>query len=349
MAIAAQRDLEVIASGVASWLTTRRRADKVTVTRCERPVNGLSSETLMVDARVRVDGADGDESIVVRLAPTGAAAFPEYDLAVQARAQEIAAAHGIPAPTPADYEADVRWLGAPFLVMPAIAGHVPGSMPIRDRWITESVEAATRVSTGLYELLARIHRVDWRAAGLDVGFPRRGLDAELAYWGRYLDWFTDGRVPVPTLTDALAWCRAHRPEHEPPPALLWGDVRLGNIIFAEDRTPLAVLDWEMTTIGAPEHDVAWQLTLEATQNELFGRAVPGFLDHDAARAHYETAAGRSLQDLEWFEVLAMVRSTAIMTRLAYVEEQAGNPAMLPLTDNPLLDLVERRIAEWSSS
>ncbi len=154
---------------------------------------------------------------------------------------------------------------------------------------------------------------------------------------------------VPALTDALAWCAAHRPEHEPPHAFLWGDVRLGNIIFDEGRHPVAVLDWEMTTIGAPEHDLAWQLTLEATQNELFGRAVPGFLDHTAACAHYEARVGRSPQDLEWFEVFAMVRSTAIMTRLAHLQEQSGQPPMLPLTDNPLLDLLARRISAASSS
>ena len=113
----------------------------------------------------------------------------------------------------------------------------------------------------------------------------------------------------------------------------------------DNRRPVAVLDWEMTTIGPAEHDLAWHLTLEATQNELFGRSVPGFLGHDDACRYYEDQAGRPLQSLEWFEVLAMVRSTAIMTRLAYLQEQDGKPPMLPLADNPLLDLLTRRIAE----
>jgi aminoglycoside phosphotransferase (APT) family kinase protein len=174
--------------------------------------------------------------------------------------------------------------------------------------------------------------------------PVRGLDDELAYWTRYLNWYGDGEMLAPALSEALGWCIEHRPAGEPPPVFLWGDVRLGNIIFDEARRPVAVLDWEMTTIGAPEHDLAWQLTLEATQNELFGRSVPGFLDHDEACAHYEAQVGRALQDLEWFEVLAMVRSIAIMTRLAHLEEQNGRPPMLPLADNTLLDLLARRIA-----
>ncbi len=345
MALAVERDLEAVSSGMAMWLQSRRGVDTVTVTRCERPAGGLSSETLMVDARGTRKGREYTESLVVRLAPSTAGAFPEYDLAVQARAQEAAGAHGIPVAGPVEYEPDSRWLDAPFLVMPAIAGYVPGPMPVRDPWITESVLAAEGVSRRMFDLLAEIHRIDWRAVGLDHALPVRDLDAELAYWARYLSWYTDGAVAIPALTEALAWCVAHRPEDEPPHSFLWGDVRLGNIIFDEARQPVAVLDWEMTAIGAAEHDVAWYLTLEATQTELFGRAVPGFLDHDEACAYYEARAGRSLRHLEWFEILAMVRSTAIMTRLAYVQERAGKPPLLPLADNPLLDLLSRRIVE----
>lgn len=345
MTLAAQRDLAEVASGIARWLATRRGVDDLTVTRCDRPTGGLSSETLMVEAVGTRDGREHLESLVVRLAPAASGIFPEYDLAVQARAQEAAAANGIPAAVPVEHETDPRWLGAPFLVMPAIEGHVPGSMPIRDPWINESPESAGAVSAHLYDILASLHQVDWRASGLDRVIPVRDLDDELAYWTHYLDWYADGEVPAPALPEALAWCAAHRPVDDPPHAFLWGDVRLGNIIFDDDRSPVAVLDWEMTTIGAPEHDVAWYLTLEATQNELFGRRVPGFLGHDDACAHYESRVGRSLQALEWFEVFAMVRSTAIMTRLAIVAERDGTPPMLPPADNPLLDLLSRRITE----
>jgi hypothetical protein len=55
--------------------------------------------------------------------------------------------------------------------------------------------------------------------------------------------------------------------------------------------------------------------------------------------------GRTLQSLAWFEIFAMVRSTAIMTRLAYVQEQDAVTPMLPVADNPLLDLLSRRITE----
>jgi aminoglycoside phosphotransferase (APT) family kinase protein len=342
--VAVGRDPAALAAGIARWLGARRGVDGVSVTRCEAADGGLSSDTLMVDAAA---GSGWSEALVVRLAPIEGI-FPAYDLAVQARAQEVAAAHGVPTAVPAESEPDAEWLGAPFLVMPAVEGYVPGPMPLHDPWITESVDAARAVSETVVDLLAGIHAIDWRAERLDAVIPARDIDAELAYWAAYLDWYADGDDPASALTYALAWCRAHRPASDPPLSLLWGDVRLGNVIFGADREPAAVLDWEMTTIGAAEHDLAWYLTLAATQDELFG-VVPGFLDHDAVRARWEAAVGRSLESLAWFEVFAMVRSIAIMTRVGVLAERRGARPMLPLADNPLLDQLGRRIAAAEGS
>ncbi|MGZ4800116.1 MAG: phosphotransferase family protein, partial [Acidimicrobiia bacterium] len=305
MTHAAQRDLATMVPGLMRWLTERRGLDTVTV-HGQRPTAGLSSETLMVDATGTIEDRDYSESLVVRLAPAGAGIFPEYDLALQARAQEAAAEHGIPAAVPVELELDPQWLGAPFLVMPVIEGHVGGELPIRDPWIMDAPERQREISRHLYDTLATLHRVNWRAAGLECVLPHRDLDAELAYWARFLEWYADGEVVAPALVEALRWCAAHRPADEPPHSLLWGDVRLGNVIFDDERRVVAVLDWEMTTIGPAEHDVAWHLALESMQNELFGRGVPGFLDRDALLARYAARNGRALDDLEWFEIFSLV-------------------------------------------
>lgn len=346
MIVAAQPDLDEVAAGIARWLATRRGVDDLVVTRCERPADGLSSDTLMVDARGTRDGHAYEESVVVRRAPSGAGVFPEYDLAVQARVQDAVAEQGIPAAAPVELETNTAWVGGVFMAMPAIAGHIPNQAPAFDRWINAaSREEQRALSESFFDVVATIHRVDWRAAGLEAVVPDRGLDAELARWAHYLDWYADGEVVVPGLHDALVWCAERRPPTEPPRTLVWGDVRLGNVIFDDDRRPLAVLDWEMTGIGAPEHDVAWYFALDAIQHELFHRSVPGFLDRDGARARYEARLGRALVDLDWFEIFAIVRSSAIMTRLNVLQERAGQPPLLPLADNPFLDILARRIAE----
>ena len=245
--------------------------------------------------------------------------------------------------------ADERWLGSPFLVMPAVAGHVLGEIAVFDKWLAaDGPDGSTAIHATYMDLLADINRVDWQGSGSAEVVPQRDNAAELAHWREYLAWYDDGAVPVPALVEALDWCEAHRPTTEPPPSLLWGDVRLGNTIFDEARNLVAVLDWEMATIGAAEHDLAWTLTLQATQDELIGRTVAGFLDHDAAVARYQARLGRPVQDLDWYEIFAMVRSTAIMTRISILNERRGEPSMLPIADNPILDLLARRISEATS-
>lgn len=341
MNLTVRRDLDEVAEGVARWLSVRRGED-VSGAALPPPRTGYSSETLLL----RVSTAtDQDEGLVVRLPPAGPGIFPVYDLHRQAAAQNAVAAHGIPAPAPAVVEDDPAWVGSPFLVMPRVHGHVAGETVLADPFMADApAEQQRTLQCSTLDALADVHRIDWRADALDGAIPVRDLDAELEYWWDYLDWYADGADPSPRLRAALQWCREQRPDAEPPAALLWGDVRFGNIIFDEARHPRAILDWEMTTIGAPEHDLGWFLALEGMTEEFTGRRIGGFLDHDGAVAHYAARYGRSPIDLDYFEVLALVRSTCVYARINLLDEAAGRRGTMAVADNPLLDLIERRIA-----
>jgi aminoglycoside phosphotransferase (APT) family kinase protein len=344
VALVTHRDPAALRDGLARWLTARRGTHRVRIDSLRHPSVGHSSETVLVE--VAWDGPDGpgSESLVVRMAPPAAGTFFDYDLAVQARAQELAARAGVPVAAPLLLERDPAWLGAPFLVMPRVAGHVVGESPAHDGWI-DALDPArqARLHTNFLDALVAIHRADPSAAGAGATVPRRDNTAELEHWARYLDW-SSGGDPLPPLVEALDWCRAHAPDdrHEPH-VLLWGDVRLGNAIFGDDLGLRAVLDWDMTSIGAPEHDVAWLTSLEATMAELSGRRVPGFPDREDVIARYEHASGRRLRDFDWYETLALVRSTAIMVRIGYLHRDAGEPSGYLLDENPVVPLLTRRV------
>src|SRR4051794_34569514 len=97
--------------------------------------------------------------------------------------------------------------------------------------------------------------------------------------------------------------------------MLWGDVRLGNVVIALDSVdPVAILDWEMATIGPAESDVAWLTALSDMTDTMVGDRVPGFLTRAEVIEHYESVLGRSLMDLEWHEMFAMARAAAIHLR-----------------------------------
>jgi aminoglycoside phosphotransferase (APT) family kinase protein len=78
-------------------------------------------------------------------------------------------------------------------------------------------------------------------------------------------------------------------------------------------------------------------------DRLFGRRLAGFPDRDGTVARFEEVSGRRVRDLEWYETLAMVRSTAVMTRIGYLRLQAGLPLLLPIDDNPVIDVLTSRL------
>lgn len=346
MALAVTRNPDTVAAAVLAWLRTTRDRPDLELVAVDAASAGLSSETLLLEIRDPA-GPDAGEGLVVRLPPVGPGTFPVYDLHLQAVVQDAVARHGIPAPSPVVVEDDDSWLDTPFLVMPRIPGHVAGVMVALDDFVTGAAEAVQlQFQQRTLDLLARIHRIDWRRERLDDVVPVRDLDAELGYWARYLEWYADGEVVSPRLTATLDWCRNRRPAHEPPHSLLWGDVRYGNVIYDDDRRPTAVIDWEMATIGAAEHDIAWMLALETMQDGFLGRGVPGFLDHDDAAGYYAAHLGRELQNLPWYEVFALVRSLCLFSRINILNARAGARTLIDVADNPLLDHIERRIAEY---
>jgi aminoglycoside phosphotransferase (APT) family kinase protein len=329
-----------LAEGLAGWLSHRSPAgSQVTVTRIDRPTTGYSSDTLVADF-VRNDTEESEpERLVLRLAPAEHGTFADYDLVPQFEAQQAAAATGVAVADPV-LESDPSWLGAPFLAMSFVGGHIVGPVAHLDPWLLALDEAARcRLYTNFVETLARIHSADTSSA---PRVPRRDDAAELEYWEAYLDW-SSGGTPVRALADAHAWCRAHRPEEAGDPVLLWGDARFENVIFGNDLEPLAVLDWDMATVGSPEHDLAWFTGLDLTVTRLFGERLAGFPDREETVALFEETTKGRVRNLEWYETLAMLRSAAVLTRIGYLRRDAGEPLMLPIDDNPVLDVLESRL------
>jgi aminoglycoside phosphotransferase (APT) family kinase protein len=340
MALLTNRDPAVIGDALARWLAEGTGTAGVRVLNAEHPSTGWSSETVLVDLAWPDDAGEARRELVVRLAPPMVGTFRDYDLSQQTIAQTAAAAAGVAVASP-ELVADARWLGVPFIVMPRVRGNIIGEVTAFDPWLMSLSEPQrAQVHQAFVGAVAATHRADLSDA---AGVPVRNNEAELDFWADYLDW-SSGGAPLPGLVAALEWCRAHRPARESAPVLLWGDVRFGNVIFGDDLTPRAVLDWDMASIGAPEHDVAWFTMLESTMRTLLGQSLAGFPDRDGTIAQYEALSGRTLHDVEWYETLALVRSTSIMTRIGYLHRDAGLPSPLPIDDNPLLDLLAARLA-----
>lgn len=342
------RDAEALRSGLEGWLRAKlqerhRGASGVSIAPPRRPSAGLSGETLLVDAEWSEGRRRVTRSLVVRLPPAGDGLFPTYDLSAQAALLRRLSGAGLPVARPFAYEPDPAFLGAGFLVVEGVEGRVLGTSYLRRGWLHDSLpQDQARLHRSFLEALATLHRADWGALGLSFisrpGGP--GLGAEIEWWSEYLEWASGGS-PHPVLADALRWCRASRPDPEPPSSLLWGDVQFANAVFDNHMRLRAILDWELASIAPPEQDLGWHLALHRLAIAAFGGDLPGFPGRAATIAQYEGLLGRKVAELRWFEVFALARSGAILARIAHLLSASGEGNSWLTEANPQIDLLAR--------
>ena len=318
-----RRDLEKTHEILTQWFRTRLPAARnVAIGPLSGPAaTGFSSDTLLFDLSYEHEGRRHTRGLVCRAEPSGFGVFPSYDVERQYRIMDALAPTDVPVPKMVGFERDPALLGTPFFVMERVAGRIPTDNPPYHvgGWMTEitPAERASIWESGL-DVLAAVHRQDPRALGIDfLDAPPRGSDTigwQLACWRRYCDWATGGRR-FATLESAWEWLLAHRPPPTEQADLCWGDARIGNMIFDAGRC-VAVLDWEMATLGPAEMDLGWFLLLDRHHSE--GMSAPrlaGLPDRAASIARWEARTGRTAVHVEFWEAFAAWRFAAIMARI----------------------------------
>jgi aminoglycoside phosphotransferase (APT) family kinase protein len=344
-------------SSLEEWLATRPGVNgEVEISNIDAPAEtGHSSETIMFDASWSSGDGRHEERLVLRTAPSGHTVFPTYDLGLQYEViQRVGQASDIPLPPLRWYEPDPQFIGKEFFVMGRVDGQVPPDrLPYTMQgWLLEesTPEEQRQLQLNGIEILARLHAIDWRAAGLDILDQRRygatGLDQQLGFYEAFLAWGR-GEHPHERLHEVARWLRANTPDPEPEPVLNWGDARIGNMLFVDHR-PVAVLDWEMATLGPPQVDLAWSCLLERFFSaELGVPNLPGFLPIDGVVAHYEQVSGRTVGDLGWYTVWAAFRYAVVMMRICQAAALDGVDPGFTEDDNPASQMMDRVLAEVS--
>jgi len=317
------RDLELTRRRLRDWFSgVLPDAREIRLSGLAGPATtGFSSDTLLFDLEYRENGRPIRRPLAIRIQPTGFQIFPEYDLGLQFRIQSALAPTSVPTARMYWREQDPGVLDAPFYVMERVDGRIPTDRPPYHTggWMTEirSDERTAIWWSGL-EVLARIHNLDWEA--LDLGWladqdGRTPIERQLDYYTKYLAWTWDEK-PHPTCTPALEWLTQNRPREQEPVTLVWGDARIGNMIFQNSQCA-AVLDWEMATLGNPEEDLAWWIFLDRHHSEGVGAArLPGFPGREETIARYEYWSGRQTKHLDYYERFAALRFSVIMARVA---------------------------------
>lgn len=319
------RDVSTVPVALADWLSSvlPAGADPHVTVEDGVDANGMSSETLLLSAEWTEGGARVRQRLVARVAPASGdvPVFSSYRLDHQYDVmRQVAELTDVPVPRMRWLEPSGSVLGTPFFLMDRVDGTVPPDvMPYTfgGNWFFDApAEKRRRLQDNTVAVLAKLHSIP-------DALSRFGFLADVDPPGdtplrRHFAWLKDwyefavadiGRSPL--VEQALAWLEDHFPTDvaASQPVLAWGDSRIGNVLY-QDFEPVAVLDWEMATVGPRELDVSWIIFAHMVFQELAGLAglpgLPDVLREDDVRATYTELTGVQLGDLRWFYIYSGV-------------------------------------------
>jgi aminoglycoside phosphotransferase (APT) family kinase protein len=260
-----------------------------------------------------VSGSGGD-TVVVRRPPLAHVLPTAHDMSREYRI--IAALHptGFPVPVPLHLCLDPEVIGAPFYLMSYVDGWV-----IRGVADIGSLDRATAARTGelLVETLARLHSTVPDEIGLaDFGRPDGYLERQVRRW--YQQWERSKTRELDSLEQVVATLRDTVPPQKRT-GIVHGDYRLDNVMFSRDVSRiLAVLDWEMATLGDPLADLG--LMCVYAELSVDGRAPTaprfgpdqGFLSSAELVARYaELVPEADISGIGWYIALGYYKLAVI--------------------------------------
>jgi aminoglycoside phosphotransferase (APT) family kinase protein len=279
---------------------------------------GQSNPTFLFDL--------GGPGYVLRKQPGGPVLPSAHAVDREFRILSALAKTDVPVPRPLAFCDDRAVVGTPFYVMERVEGRVfhDNALP----------EAGPGERAALYaaaaRTLAQLHRVDIGAAGL-ADFGRQGsfYTRQLARWTKQHQ-LSAGR-PIPAI-DRLVERLPDLVPADDTTRIVHGDYRMGNLMF-HPREPrvVAVLDWELSTLGHPLADLAHMLMAWHSRPQEYGGLIGldlaglGLPPEEAVVAAYDTAAGHGLRLAPFHIAFALFRFAVVFEGIA-ARAQAGNAA-----------------------
>jgi aminoglycoside phosphotransferase (APT) family kinase protein len=270
--------------------------------------------------------------IVLRRPPTSHVLSTAHDMAREYRVISALRHTDVPVAPALAFCADDTINDRPFYLMEFVNGYV-----LRDIAGTEAVlDVPGRRVAGeqLIDVLAAIHRVDVDAVGLGDFARRDGyIERQLRRWygqfGKSQEQAKEIGVyrPVPLVSEVHKILIDRLPEQQGT-AIVHGDYRLDNTIMSADGRIMAVLDWELCTLGDPLADVGMLLVYWSEEGDdfmpLFAPATisPGFPKRAEVRERYAERSGRDLSQIDFFVALGYWK-LAIILEGVYARYAAG--------------------------
>ena len=271
---------------------------------------GQSNPTYRIDA--------GGQSYVLRRKPPGVLLPSAH--AVDREYRVITALADTDVPTPKTYCLceDVEVIGTAFYIMEMVQGRILWEATLPDM----SREERGQIYSSMNAAMAALHKVDYEAIGLgDFGKVGEYRERQIHRWSK--TYKISETQSIPEMDRLIEWL----PQNIPPgdeTTLIHGDFRMDNMVFhPTEPRGIALLDWELATLGHPVGDFTYTMMGWRLGRDLFR----GIADADIAAlgipseaeyiAQYCAATGRDgIDNLEWYLAYNMFRLAAILQGIA---------------------------------
>jgi len=265
----------------------------------------------------------GDRELVLRRPPIGAKIKTAHDMGREFRI--LSHLHPVyrKVPKPVLFCDDEKILGAPFYVMERVKGVILRAQSPQGSHL--SPETMRRLSLAFVENLVEIHAIDYQQAGLgDLGSPEGYVKRQIEGWTkRYYNARTDDVQEVDRLAE---WLHCNVP-NDSPGALIHNDYKYDNLVLSSSdmSNVIAVLDWEMATIGDPLMDLGTTLGywVESNDSEEWQRygfvltRVPGNFTRNEIVEYYTKRSGRELADPVFYYAYGLLKIAVIVQQIYF--------------------------------
>lgn len=266
---------------------------------------------------VRVDG----QEYVLRRPPFGNQVKSAHDMGREFRVLSALAPVFPPAPRPVLYCDDPSVLGAPFYLMERRRGIVLRRMLPEDFRLDAAT--ASELSAALLDTLAALHRLDYRAIGLgEFGKPEGYVARQVRGWTeRYHAAETEA---IPEMDAVAVWLAEHLPP-ERGAAVIHNDFKFDNLLLDPERPSrvVAVLDWEMATIGDPLMDLGTALAYWVEPNDpaefravaLGPTTLPGMWSRARLVDEYAHRTGVAVENVDFYFVYGLFKLAGVLQQI----------------------------------
>jgi aminoglycoside phosphotransferase (APT) family kinase protein len=308
----ARKGEELDGERLRSYLASHLEAGANEITILQFPA-GSSNLTYLIS----VDGRE----YVLRRPPFGNTVKSAHDMHREHKVLSKLSAVYPPAPKPILFCDDTSVIGDEFYLMERRNGLVIRGMAPKQ--LEDSQELQLRVAESFVKNLAELHALDYEAAGLgDLGKPEGYVRRQVEGWSkRYFAAKTDD---WPALEKAIAWLNENVPD-ESGAALVHNDYKFDNVMLDPDDLTrvVAVLDWEMVTIGDPLMDLGttlgYWMSREAGNEMLTMPFNPRVLMENISRQEladrYAAASGRDISNILFYYVFGTFKIAAIAQQI----------------------------------